>query len=86
MNEGRPGGRSTLIGAIHQHRHTGEWSFPALKQGPPLRCIMRLTAGKAECQGCSSIRGNQMNLGIPSSARFPDGLRPLFLGAPVPSG
>ena len=36
--------------------------------------------------GRSSIRGNQMNLGVPSATRFSDGLRSVFFKAPVPSG
>jgi hypothetical protein len=39
---------------------------------------------KRDCR--SSIRGNQMNLGGPSSAGLPDRLWAFFFKAPVPSG
>src|ERR1700761_2164512 len=41
---------------------------------------------QGEGYGRSSIRGNQMNLGVPSAARLADGLRSVFFRAPVPSG
>jgi hypothetical protein len=34
----------------------------------------------------SSIRGNQMNLGVPSAAGLSNSLRSVFFNAPVPSG
>jgi hypothetical protein len=45
-----------------------------------------LARGQGKCQGCSSIRGNQMNLGGPSAAGSADGLPAVFFNAPVPSG
>src|ERR1700676_1328926 len=48
--------------------------------------IGSLACGEREGYGRSSIRGNHMNLGGPSAARFSDGLGAVFFNAPVPSG
>jgi hypothetical protein len=40
---------------------------------------VRFSGGQAEHYCRSSIRGNQMNFGVPSAARFPDSLRSVFL-------
>ena len=54
-----------------------------LAQAPPAvpasRGIVIVTRRQAEDYCRSSIRGNQMNLGVPSATRFPDGLGPFFL-------
>lgn len=79
-------GLVAFIGAVHEQRQTCEWLVPRFKQDPAFGRIMGLSARQAECQGRSFIRGNHMNLGVPSASGFADGLRSLFLGAPVPSG
>src|ERR1700722_739589 len=56
------------------------------QQGPSFRRIMRVAGRQGERYDRSSIRGNQMNLGIPSATGFPNGLWPVFFKAPVPSG
>ena len=40
---------------------------------------MRLTGRQAERHGRSSIRGNHMNLGVPSASGLADGLPAVFL-------
>ena len=76
----------TFIGPIHQHwqapRHGAKFS----QQGASFGRIMGVAGGQGEGYGRSSIRGNQMNLGVPSAARLADGLGSVFFRAPVPSG
>ena len=76
----------TLVGAIHQQRQAF-WHRPQFRQqGATFGSIVRMAGRQGEGYGRSSIRGNQMNLGVPSPARLADGLRPVFFRAPVPSG
>ncbi len=83
-------GLVAFIGAVHEQRQACERPdallVPRFEQGTAFGRIMRLSARQAEGQGRSLIRGNHMNLGVPSASGLADGLRPLFLGAPVPSG
>ncbi len=51
-----------------------------------MRRIVVVTKRKSKTYGRSSIRGNHMNLGIPSAPGFVDGLRSVFLEPLVPSG
>lgn len=44
----------------------------ASQQGAPFWCITRLAGRERERYCCSSIRGNHMNLGGPSTSRFSD--------------
>ena len=53
---------------------------PAAVAGPPEHRVLLRATSKRLCR--ASICGNQMNLGVPSAARFPDGWRSV---APVPS-
>ena len=50
------------------------------------RRVVGLSGGEGEHQSRSSICGNHMNLGGPSSTGLADGLRSVFFNAPVPSG
>jgi hypothetical protein len=50
-----------------------------------VRRIVVVTRRKSKNYGRSSIRGNHMNLGIPSAAGFADDLRSVLFRAPVPS-
>jgi hypothetical protein len=63
----------------------GDWGSKALQQGTSFWSITCLAERRCERYGCSSIRGNHMNLGGPTASRFSDGLRS-FISAPVPSG
>ena len=56
------------------------------QQRAALGRVVRLTRRQREGYGRASIRGNQMNLGVPSAAGLADGLRAVFFSAPVPSG
>ncbi len=56
------------------------------EQLAPLRCVVSLSGGEREDHCCSSICGNHMNLGGPSTPGLADGLRSVFFNAPVPSG
>jgi hypothetical protein len=53
-----------------------------MQQLAPLRSIVGLARRQGKRQGCSSIRGNQMNLGGPAAAGAADGLRAVFLTPP----
>jgi hypothetical protein len=74
-----------FVSAIHDHRHTGEGAQIA-KQFSTFGRIMGITWRERERYCGPSIRGNHMNLGSPSAARFADRLRSVFFNAPVPSG
>ncbi|OJY15478.1 MAG: hypothetical protein BGO99_07920 [Nitrosospira sp. 56-18] len=72
----------TLIGTIHQQiQGTAEWTEP-IQQFTAFGCIVRLPWRQRERYSRSSIRGNHMNPGAPSSARFADGLGSVFFNAP----
>jgi hypothetical protein len=76
----------TLIGTIHQQiQRTAGWAEP-VQQFTAFGCIVRLPWRQRKRYSRSSIRGNHMNLGAPSSARFADGLGSVFFNAPAPSG
>jgi hypothetical protein len=55
----------------------------AAQQSPALRRIVCLSFGHAKRHGRSRIRGNQMNLGVPSAAGLADGLRAFFLNGAI---
>ena len=69
-------GLVVLVGTVHQQR----------QQIAALRGVVRLAGRERKRYRRSSIRGNQMNLGGPSTAGFADRLRTVFFNAPVPSG
>src|SRR5258707_13166717 len=75
-----------LVGAIHQQRQAFRHGPQFRQQGPTFGSILRMAGRQGEGYGRSSIRGNQMNLGVPSAARLADGLRSVFFRAPDPSG
>ena len=75
-----------LVGAIHQQRQAFPHRPQFRQQGATFGSIVRMAGRQGEGYGRSSIRGNQMNLGVPSAARLADGLRSVFFRAPVPSG
>src|SRR5258708_3569881 len=76
----------TLVGAIHQQRQAFRHRPQFCQQGATFGSIVGMAGRQGEGYGRSSIRGNQMNLGVPSAARLADGLRSVFFRAPVPSG
>ena len=51
-----------------------------------MRRIVIVAGRQREYYSRSSIRGNHMNLGVPSTARLSNGLGSLFFKAPVLSG
>ena len=57
-----------------------------VKQSAPFRRVVGLSGREGERYGCSSIRGNHMNLGGPTATGLADGLGSVFFNAPVPSG
>src|SRR5271163_5147816 len=79
-------GLVALVGAIHQHANALRHRPQLGEQGASLGRIVRVARRQGEDYGRSSIRGNHMNLGVPSAARLADGLRSVFFNAPVPSG
>ena len=75
-----------LVGAIHQKVEGTVGRTESIEQLTAFRRVVRLAWRKGKGYSRSSIRGNHMNLGAPSSARLADGLRAVFFNAPVPSG
>ena len=75
-----------LIRSVHDHGDQGFGWIQGAQQPASFRGIMALAWGEREGDGCSSICGNHMNLGGPSSSGLSDGLRSVFFNAPVPSG
>ena len=75
-----------LIRFIHQHWKPFRHWAKLFQQQPALGCVVRVAWRQSEDYSRSSIRGNQMNLGVPSAAGFADGLWSVFFNAPVPSG
>ena len=76
----------SFVRAVHEQV---DWAIrwaQALKEAATFRGIMSLSRRQTERHGRSSIRGNQMNLGVPSASGLSDGLRAVFFNAPVPSG
>ena len=61
-------------------------SAQATQQRAAFGRIVRLAGRQRERYGRSSIRGNHMNLGVPPTSGFADGLWAVFFNAPVPSG
>ena len=75
-----------FIGAVHDQGNAAWHGAESGQQLTAFGRIVRLARGKRKGYGSPSIRGNQMNLGVPSAARFSNGLRSVFFYAPVPSG
>lgn len=75
-----------FVGPIHQHRQALRHGTKFSQQGASFGCVVGVAGGQREGYSRSSIRGNQMNLGVPSATRLADGLRSVFFRAPVPSG
>ena len=84
--EGQLTGFIPFVGPIHEQVNRPGGGSECLQEFASLRGIVGLTGRQGKRYGRSSIRGNQMNLGIPSASRFADGLRSVFFNAPVPSG
>ena len=62
---------------------TGTGSEPAIpEQLAPLRRIVGLARREGKGYGCSSIRGNHMNLGGAAAPGLADGLRSVFFNGP----
>ena len=72
-------GLVALVGPIHQHRQAFRHRPKLGQQGASFGRVVRIAGRQGEGYRRSSIRGNQMNLGVPSAARLADGLRPVFL-------
>ena len=75
-----------FVGTVHEQVQTFRPRTEMFQKFSARRCIARLAGTQGERYGRSSIRGNHMNLGCPSTAGFSDGLRSVFFSAPVPSG
>ena len=80
---------STPVGGSHSPRMpgplTGTGSGPVIQGALAISGrIVGLSRREAERHGCSSIRGNHMNLGGPTATGLADGS--VFFNAPVPSG
>ena len=75
-----------FVGAVHHKMNRPIGRAQVVQELTPRGRVVRLTRREREGDGGSSIRGNHMNLGGPSAARFADGLGSVFFSAPVPSG
>ena len=79
--------RRPTIGLIHQQLASGSQQLPQhLYQLAAFRPIMGIAGREMKNQRAVGTRGNQMNLGGPSSTGLADRLRTPFFKAPVPSG
>jgi len=67
-----------LVSPVHQQGQAFRHRPDILKGRAALRGIMCVARRKPEVYGRSSIRGNQMNLGVPAAAALTDRLRPVF--------
>jgi len=84
--EGQLPGFIALVGPIHDQMHRAVRATQLRKEPATFGRIMRLARRQTKRYCRSSIRGNHMNLGGPSSSGLADGLRAVFFSAPVPSG
>jgi hypothetical protein len=75
-----------FVRPIHQQTAAPGQVWQRAQQFPPRRSIVGLSGGQGERDSTPSIRGNHMNFGAPSASGFTDGLRAVFVRAPVPSG
>ena len=75
-----------FVGPVHQQMQGAIGRPQAVEQSTAFNCVVRLAGRQRERYGCSSIRGNHMNLGFPSASGLANGLGTVFLSAPVPSG
>jgi len=76
----------SLISSVHQQVNRPLRPAQLAQQSTSFSCVVRLPRRKRERYCRSSIRGNHMNLGGPTSTGLSDGLRAVFFNAPVPSG
>ena len=75
-----------FVGAVHQQIQRAVGRTESIQQCAAFGRIVCLAWRQCKRYGRSSIRGNHMNLGAPSSTRLADGLWAVFFNAPVPSG
>lgn len=76
----------TLIGHVHDQSATLGRAAEFADQLPAFGAVAVLAGREPEADSVGIIRGNQMNLGVPSSPGFADRLSTIFFSAPVPSG
>src|SRR5215831_20938056 len=75
-----------FVGTVHDQVERFGGTIQCFEQCLPASRVMVVARRQGECHCRSSIRGNHMNFGGPSSARLSDGLWAVFFSAPVPSG
>jgi len=63
-------GLVALVGAVHQQAEFFRHRPQLREQRPSLRRVVRVARRESEGYGRSSIRGNHMNLGVPSAPRL----------------
>ena len=68
-----------FVSAVHQHGQALRHRSKLAQQFAAFRRIVRIARRQGKSYRRPSIRGNQMNLGVPSAARLADGLRSVFL-------
>jgi len=75
-----------IVGSIHEQRqHFGHFSQLFKQPTASWRIVLAAwTQREADC--LSSILGNHMNFGVPSAARFSNGLGAVFLKRPCHQG
>ena len=79
---GKLAGLGPLIGPIHHPRQLRSLAAQATEQLAALRRIMGLARRQRDRHRRSSIRGNQMNLGVPPPAGLADGPGDHFFSRP----
>ena len=84
--EGQLAGGVVLICLVHDERRGVDGPLQPAHELAALRGVVRVARREGEGDRRSSIRGNHMNLGVPSAAGLADGLRPVFFEPPCRPG
>ena len=71
-----------LVGAVHQQARTFLQRPQAAQQLAAFRRVVRAAGRQRERHGRASVRGNPMNLGVPSPSGLADALWTVFFARP----
>ena len=84
--QGQLAGRVVLVSAVPDEIEWCRQRSNTAQKCAALHRVGSFSRGEREGSGRASLRGNQMNLGAPSTARVADRLGSVLFNAPVPSG
>ena len=84
--EGQLASLAPFVGPVHEQVDRPRGRSQSLQKLAPFWRVVGLAGRQRKRYGRSSIRGNQMNLGVPSPTGFANRLGAVFFNAPVPSG